>query len=97
MDLARSISSNTVHIGRYLLEDLLGEGASGRVYRAYDPVMDRDVAIKSAKVDTLTAEQVKQVIRDFHHEAHPFDWDRYTLVGAGGCSASGRPGRNPGD
>ena len=69
MDLARSIPSNTVQIGRYLIEDLLGEGASGRVYRAYDPVMDRDVAIKSAKVDTLTADEVTQVIRDFHHEA----------------------------
>lgn len=69
VDLARSITHNTVQIGRYLIEDLLGEGASGRVYRAYDPVMDRDVAIKSAKVDTLTAEEVKQVIRDFHHEA----------------------------
>ena len=69
MDLARSIPSNTVQIGRYLIEDLLGEGASGRVYRAYDPVMDRDVAIKSAKVDLLTAEEVNQVISDFHHEA----------------------------
>ena len=69
MDVARSIPINTNYIGRYRIEDLLGEGASGRVYRAYDPIMDRDVAIKSAKVDTLTADEVRQVIRDFHHEA----------------------------
>ena len=67
--MARSITHNAVQIGRYLIEDLLGEGASGRVYRAYDPVMDRDVAIKSAKVDSLTADEVQQVINDFHHEA----------------------------
>lgn len=67
--MARSIPNSTIQIGRYLIDDLLGEGASGRVYRAYDPLMDRDVAIKSAKVDTLTAEEVNQVIRDFHHEA----------------------------
>jgi serine/threonine-protein kinase len=43
-------------IGRYQLDTRLGEGASGVVYRAYDPVMDRVVAIKSARTDTLTPE-----------------------------------------
>ena len=69
MELARSIPENSIYLGRYLIQDLLGEGASGRVYRAYDPLMDRDVAIKSVKADLLTAEEVKHVIQDFHHEA----------------------------
>ena len=69
VELARSIPDNIIYIGRYQIEDLLGEGASGRVHRAYDPVMDRDVAIKSAKVDKLTTNEVNQVIKDFHHEA----------------------------
>jgi serine/threonine protein kinase len=35
--------SERSHIGRYQLQNKLGEGASGIVYRAYDPVMDRSV------------------------------------------------------
>jgi eukaryotic-like serine/threonine-protein kinase len=34
-------------LGRYEIRGLLGEGAMGRVYRAYDPVLAREVAIKS--------------------------------------------------
>jgi eukaryotic-like serine/threonine-protein kinase len=56
-------------IGRYQLDTRLGEGASGVVYRAYDPVMDRVVAIKSARTDTLTPEQISEVIAEYHHEA----------------------------
>ncbi len=56
-------------IGRYQLDARLGEGASGVVYRAYDPVMDRVVAIKSARTDTLSPEQIREVIAEYHHEA----------------------------
>lgn len=56
-------------IGRYQLDARLGEGASGVVYRAYDPVMDRIVAIKSPRTDTLTPEQIRDVIAEYHHEA----------------------------
>lgn len=56
-------------IGRYVLKEKLGEGATGIVYRAYDPLMDRDVAIKSIKVESLNEEGVKHAINEFHHEA----------------------------
>ena len=56
-------------IGRYQLDARLGEGASDVVYRAYDPVMDRIVAIKSPRTDTMTPEQIRDVIAEYHHEA----------------------------
>ncbi len=61
--------ANPSHIGRYELHDKLGEGASGVVYRAYDPVMDRDVAIKSVKAETMTEEQIDHAMNEFRHEA----------------------------
>lgn len=57
------------YIGRYRLESKLGEGSSGIVYRAYDPIMDRSVAIKSIKAATMTDEQIKASLSEFHHEA----------------------------
>ena len=56
-------------IGRYILKGKLGEGASGVVYRAYDPVLDRNVAIKVAKTESLTAEAIKHIVDEFYHEA----------------------------
>lgn len=56
-------------IGRYLLKEKLGEGASGIVYRAHDPVMDRDVAIKSVKSETMTEEEIQHAMDEFRHEA----------------------------
>ena len=57
------------YIGRYKLENKLGEGSSGIVYRAYDPLMDRTVAIKSVKAGLMTEEEIKHSLNEFHHEA----------------------------
>lgn len=57
------------YIGRYKLENKLGEGSCGIVYRAYDPLMDRTVAIKAIKAGTMNEEQINQAICEFHHEA----------------------------
>ena len=34
------------HIGKYAVRSLLGEGGMGAVYLAFDPLIERDVAIK---------------------------------------------------
>jgi eukaryotic-like serine/threonine-protein kinase len=38
------------HIGRYLVIDEIGAGGMGRVYRAYDPKLSREVAVKKLRV-----------------------------------------------
>ena len=60
---------NSSHIGRYQCDRVLGEGAAGIVRRAYDPLMDRTVAIKSVRAERLSEEEVKDMIAEFHHEA----------------------------
>jgi WD40 repeat protein/tRNA A-37 threonylcarbamoyl transferase component Bud32/DNA-directed RNA polymerase subunit RPC12/RpoP len=40
-------------IGRFELKTTLGKGSFGKVYRAYDPVLDREVALKVPHAGTL--------------------------------------------
>jgi serine/threonine protein kinase len=38
-------------LGRFTLLELVGDGSFGFVYRAHDPQLDREVALKVAKPD----------------------------------------------
>src|SRR5262245_1690848 len=53
-------------IGKYDLLEVIGKGGMGVVYKAYDPVLDREVAMK-----TMTSEALKDpVLRErFYREA----------------------------
>jgi tetratricopeptide (TPR) repeat protein/predicted Ser/Thr protein kinase len=44
-------------VGRYRLEELIGQGAMGEVYRAHDPEVDRSVAIKFIQGHGLTSQE----------------------------------------
>src|SRR4051794_5727787 len=41
-------------VGRFLVRRLVGEGAFGRVYEAFDPQLERPVALKVARPEALT-------------------------------------------
>lgn len=55
-------------VGRYLLYDKIGSGQYGDVYRGYDPVLKRDVAIKLPSLD-IRKHDLKKVLDAFQREA----------------------------
>ena len=52
-------------IGRFEIAELLGRGAFGEVYKAHDPKLDRDVALKIPRADTFaTREEEERFVRE---------------------------------
>ncbi len=51
-------------IGRFELKSALGQGAFGTVYRAYDPVLDRQLALKVPKFATSEKKKIRRFIRE---------------------------------
>jgi len=62
-------STVPTQIGRYRVESELGRGASGLVYRAYDPKISRVVAIKLLRSDLLVSDDREDHLRRFSQEA----------------------------
>ena len=61
-------------IGRYVVLDEIGEGGMGRVLRAYDPKLQREVALKRVRSDTLdetTAARLVVEARAMAKLSHP--------------------------
>lgn len=64
-----TVTSLPERIGRYRVERLLGRGAMGLVCRAYDPDIDRPVAIKLILADLLAGEDRDAYRARFRREA----------------------------
>ncbi len=56
-------------IGRYRIDASLGTGAMGEVYRAYDPLIDRPVAIKVVRPELISGAGSEQWLQRFRREA----------------------------
>jgi serine/threonine-protein kinase len=58
------------NIGRYKVLDLVGFGAMGAVYKAFDPLIKRTLAIKTIRLDIpRQSPQYRSFIERFYHEA----------------------------
>jgi hypothetical protein len=57
--------------GRFEVRDFLGEGSFGTVYRAYDPQLDREVALKVAKPGAAPPERFRREAKASANLRHP--------------------------
>ncbi len=57
-------------IGRYKIQERIGQGAFGRVYRAWDDDLQRDVAIKVSRPDKFVPEDADRMIEEARNVAH---------------------------
>src|SRR5687768_1202305 len=56
-------------IGKYEIQDVLGKGGMGVVYKAFDPAIARRVAIKAITKSSLGPGEISHVMERFRHEA----------------------------
>ena len=56
-------------IGKYQVQGVLGQGGMGTVYRAFDPAIQRTVAIKTVVKSALDPADLQYALTRFRHEA----------------------------
>src|SRR5687768_9266979 len=68
---ARMFGEPLLRVGRYELGDRIGAGAMGTVYRARDPALHRDVAIKLLGANAMHAGRLRREAQGLARLAHP--------------------------
>src|SRR5438045_9603184 len=56
-------------LGKYEIQSVLGKGAMGVVYKAFDPHIERTVAIKTVRKDLVDPDLAAQFMARFKNEA----------------------------
>src|SRR6187402_3851950 len=70
MDETNNTDGMPETIGRYQVQASVGFGAMGAVYKAFDPLIKRTLAIKTIRLDIpRQSPQYKSFIERFYHEA----------------------------
>lgn len=63
------MSDELQQLGKYKILGELGRGAMGIVYRGFDPLIEREVAIKTLRADLLEGGEKATLLARFKHEA----------------------------
>lgn len=64
------VEDDVSRFGRYEVIDVLGEGSMGTVFRGRDPRLQREVALKTIRLDAATSEsRRKELLELLRHEA----------------------------
>jgi serine/threonine-protein kinase len=56
-------------LGKYKIVEVIGKGAMGVVYKGYDPVLERPVALKAVRKELVDPDLAEQIIARFKNEA----------------------------
>jgi serine/threonine protein kinase len=55
-------------LGRYHFSELIGEGGMASVYKAYDSLLERDVAIKVIRLSAFPPDELENILKRFERE-----------------------------
>jgi eukaryotic-like serine/threonine-protein kinase len=66
----RHPQSTNSHLGRFEIKESLGGGAFGIVYKAYDPVLGRTVALKIPRFGSDDQSKTKRFLKEAHASAN---------------------------